>query len=101
HWLGVVLNDAEHRDTVGAKLTLEVGGRTLTRFAKGGGSYLSSGDRRLLFGLGSAESVGRLTVAWPRGAGRTIRGPARGGYRQVTTGERQPRQLCERPASKR
>ena len=36
----------------GPRLVLEAGGRTLTRFAKGGGSYLSSGDRRLVFGLG-------------------------------------------------
>ncbi|HYT88407.1 MAG TPA: ASPIC/UnbV domain-containing protein, partial [Gemmataceae bacterium] len=36
------------------------------RFAKGGGSYASSGDRRLLFGLGQ-ETTGRLTVVWPDG----------------------------------
>jgi hypothetical protein len=65
HWLGIELYDKQHRDVVGAKLTLEVGGRRLTRFAKGGGSYLSSGDRRHLFGLGEANAVGKLTVAWP------------------------------------
>jgi hypothetical protein len=101
HWLGVVLNDAEHRDTVGAKLTLEVGGRTLTRFAKGGGSYLSSGDRRLLFGLGGAESVGRLTIAWPRGAVQIIDGLAVDRYWQVTAGESRARRLYERPESTR
>jgi hypothetical protein len=67
HWLGVRLVGPDHRDVVGAKLTLEAGGRTLTRFAKSGGSYLSSGDRRQLFGLGSANAVGRLTVTWPWG----------------------------------
>jgi hypothetical protein len=54
-------------DVVGARLTLAVGGRVLTRFAKGGGSYLSSGDRRHLFGLGEATRAGRLTVVWPSG----------------------------------
>jgi hypothetical protein len=68
HWLGIDLHDRQHRDLVGAKLTLEVGERRLTRFAKGGGSYLSSGDRRHLFGLGAAEQVGKLTVAWPWGS---------------------------------
>jgi hypothetical protein len=67
HWLGLRLNGPGHRDVVGAKVTLEVGGRTLTRFAKAGGSYLSSGDRRLLFGLGAATTAGRLTVSWPWG----------------------------------
>ena len=47
---------------VGAKVELQTGKRTLTRFAKGGGSYLSSGDRRLLFGLGQETTPGRLTV---------------------------------------
>jgi hypothetical protein len=67
HWLGVTLVGQKHRDVVGAKLTLEVAGRKMTRFAQGGGSYLSSSDRRHLFGLGAAERVGRLTVAWPGG----------------------------------
>jgi hypothetical protein len=67
HWLGVELAGRGHRDVVGARLTLEVGGRRLTRFAQGGGSYLSSGDRRHVFGLGPANRVGRLTVAWPGG----------------------------------
>jgi hypothetical protein len=67
HWLGVTLVGRENRDVVGAKLTLEVGDRKLTRFAQGGGSYLSSNDRRHIFGLGSADQVGRLTVRWPGG----------------------------------
>jgi hypothetical protein len=67
HWLGVTLVGREGRDVVGARLTLEVGDRRLTRFAQGGGSYLSSGDRRHVFGLGAADRVGRLTVYWPGG----------------------------------
>src|SRR5262249_30234910 len=59
HWLGVTLIGKNHRDIVGAKLTLEVGDRKITRFAHGGGSYLSSSDRRHIFGLGKAERVGR------------------------------------------
>lgn len=70
HWLGVELAGTEHRDCTGARLKLEVGGRTLTRFAKAGGSYLSAGDRRQLFGLGPAEQIGRLTVEWPSGEPR-------------------------------
>jgi len=67
HWLGVELIGKDHRDVAGARATLEVAGRKLTRFVKAGGSYLSSGDRRLLFGLGDSDKVGRLTVAWPWG----------------------------------
>jgi hypothetical protein len=70
HWLGVELEGEGLRDYVGAKITLQVGGRTLSRFAKGGTSYLSSSDRRLLFGLGKEAKVGRLTVEWPSGQTR-------------------------------
>jgi hypothetical protein len=93
HWLGIVLVDKEHRDVVGAKLTLEVGGRTLTRFSKGGGSYLSSGDRRHLFGLGAATTVGRLTVAWPQGSVQTVEGLAVDRYWQITAGESLPHEV--------
>jgi hypothetical protein len=70
HWLGIELAGREHRDVVGARVTLDVEGRRLTRFATGGGSYLSSGDRRLRFGLGTSGRPGRLTVEWPSGEPR-------------------------------
>jgi enediyne biosynthesis protein E4 len=67
HWLGAELVGRPYRDAVGARLALEAGGRTLLRTVKGGGSYLSSGDRRVLFGLGADGKVGRLTARWPSG----------------------------------
>lgn len=71
HWLGVQLVGKNHADIVGVKVELQAGNRTLARFARGGGSYLSSGDRRLLFGLGDAQP-GRLTITWPDGARQTV-----------------------------
>jgi hypothetical protein len=59
HRLGIGLIGKDH---AGAKITLEVDSRRLTRFARRGGSYLSSGDRRRLFGLGTIvdrECLGR------------------------------------------
>jgi hypothetical protein len=88
HWLGVELVGKEHADVVGARLILEVTGRKLTRFAKGGGSYLSSGDRRHLFGLGSVDRVGRLTVVWPSGQEQHWDGLAVDRYWRLTAGER-------------
>jgi RNA polymerase sigma factor (sigma-70 family) len=67
HWLGIELVGRGHRDVVGAKVVVEADGRRLTRFAKGGGSYLSSSDRRLIFGLGQADRVDKVTVFWPNG----------------------------------
>jgi hypothetical protein len=76
HWIGVELAGAKNRDVVGARVVVEAGGRTLTRFAKGGGSYLSSGDRRLLFGLGKAEHIDSLRVRWPSGKEQQWKGDA-------------------------
>jgi hypothetical protein len=67
HWLGVELLGKDHRDAVGAKVILSVGGKEQTRYAKGGGSYASSNDSRHVFGLGKAAQIDKLTVIWPSG----------------------------------
>ena len=92
NWLGVEPAGEGGRDVVGARLTLKAGGRTLVRFAKGGGSYLSSGDRRVLFGLGDAAEAGRLTVEWPTGAPRVehFDGLKSGRYHRVRQGGGRP-----------
>lgn len=66
-WLGLKLVGAKDRDIVGSTVILEGNTRKLTRFAKGGGSYLSASDQRLLFGLGATEQVKRVTVKWSWG----------------------------------
>jgi hypothetical protein len=45
-----------------------------------GGSYLSSHDARLHFGLGSARSAERVQIRWPRGQVEEV-GPLQGGKR--------------------
>jgi enediyne biosynthesis protein E4 len=90
HWLGVQLIGKDHADVVGARAELQVGERALTRFAKGGGSYLSSGDRRLLFGMGPEAKPGRLTVTWPDGLRQTFDGLAGDRYHRIHQGRAQP-----------
>jgi hypothetical protein len=68
HWVGVELAGRDRADVVGARVMLEVGGRTQTRFAKGGGSYASSPDRRFVFGLGKEAKGAKLSVVWPDGS---------------------------------
>jgi hypothetical protein len=74
HWLGIELVGKRNRYAVGAELTLEVNGRKLVRQVKGGGSYLSASDRRIVFGLGTAMKVDRLTIRWPWGEAQTWEG---------------------------
>src|SRR5262249_12725328 len=59
HWLGLALAGTQHRDLVGTRVTVVVDGQKRTRFIKGGGSYLSASDPRLLIGLGKAQKVER------------------------------------------
>jgi hypothetical protein len=71
-WIGFQLvGTKSNRDAIGAKLTLKAGSRRLVRWITGGSSYLSSHDRRVLFGLGkdAPESV-ELQIHWPMPSGR-------------------------------
>jgi hypothetical protein len=63
----VELASKSNREPIGSALVLEIGGRRLGRVIKGGGSYLSASDRRIIFGLGASQTVDRLTVRWPSG----------------------------------
>lgn len=73
-WIGIHLVGAKsNRDGIGAKLTLRVADRKLVRWVTGGASYLSSHDKRVLFGLGSlpASHPVDLEIVWPNG-GRQV-----------------------------
>ena len=69
-WIGIGLAGARsNRDAIGAKLTLRTADRKLVRWVTGGGSYLSSHDKRVLFGLGNLPSSHRveIEIVWPNG----------------------------------
>jgi hypothetical protein len=91
HWLGIDLIGKNRRDVVGARIRLNVAGRTLWRFAKGGGSYASARDPRHVFGLGEEKKVGRLTVYWPNGDRQHFDGLEIDRYHRLTQGA-EPRQ---------
>jgi hypothetical protein len=67
-----------NRDAIGARVAVEDSeGRTRFRERVSGGSYLSSSDPRLLFGLGEARGpVRAVTVRWPSGRVDVHRGLA-------------------------
>ncbi len=73
HWLGLEFVGKQHRPIVGAKVTIEAGGRQQTKFVVGGGSYLSASDPRLLVGLGAEAKIDRVSVFWPWGQMKTWR----------------------------
>jgi RNA polymerase sigma factor (sigma-70 family) len=91
HWLGVELVGKNRRDMAGARVVVEAGGRRWTRFAKGGGSYLSSSDRRLIFGLGKIKKIDRLRVFWPGGKEQQFANLAIDRYVRLVEREPKPR----------
>jgi enediyne biosynthesis protein E4 len=89
-WVGVELGRMGHADVVGAKVRLRSGGRTQTRFAKGGGSYFSTSDRRMVFGLGPTDQIEEITVSWPWGGEQHYRGLTAGRYWRLVEGREEP-----------
>ncbi|MEE2659693.1 MAG: CRTAC1 family protein [Candidatus Latescibacterota bacterium] len=67
NWLLISLIGDPQCDALGARVEVEVEGRVLVRERQSGGSYLSSHDPRLHFGLGFARSA-RVRVHWPDGS---------------------------------
>jgi hypothetical protein len=69
HWLVITLRGTRsNRDGFGARV--QVNGQT--RFATSAGSYLSSNDKRLHFGLGTAEKA-TVEIVWPSGIHQTLK----------------------------
>jgi len=68
HWLSLSLKGTRsNRDGFGARVS--VNGQT--RFATSAGSYVCSSDKRLHFGLGSAEKAS-IEILWPSGIKQTL-----------------------------
>jgi len=68
HWLVLNLRGTRsNRDGLGARV--RVNGQT--RFATTSGSYLSASDKRLHFGLGTADTA-KVEIDWPSGTHQTL-----------------------------
>ncbi len=78
HWLGLKLigGPKSARDAIGARVFLTVAGMRQRADVVSGGSYGSSSDPRVHFGLGAATKVDKLEVHWPSGAVQEVAVPA-------------------------
>jgi hypothetical protein len=70
HWVELKLigGPKSPRDAVGATVYLTAGGIRQRGDVLSGGSYLSSNDFRVHFGLGDVASVDHVEIHWPSGA---------------------------------
>jgi enediyne biosynthesis protein E4 len=79
HWIRLeLIGTRSNRSAIGAAVVVHAGNRVLHRQVKGGGSYASANDPRLLVGLGGAERVNRVEIRWPSGRSTTLTDPALG-----------------------
>ena len=68
HWITFRLEGTEsNRDGIGARVEIEVGGKTQVAEVRSGASYLSHNDMRIHFGLGDVTRVDRVRIRWPNG----------------------------------
>jgi hypothetical protein len=56
-----------NRSAIGARVTVTTSKLTQIDEVRGGGSYLSSSDQRLHFGLGSDAVMKQVQIEWPSG----------------------------------
>ena len=68
HWIAFrTVGTKSNRDGIGARITVQIGKRTLVDEVRSGSSYNSSSDMRVHFGLGAATKVDSVQVRWLSG----------------------------------
>jgi hypothetical protein len=70
-----LIGTASNRSAIGAVVKVRAGGSTYTKIMDGNSGYLSHSVYPLYFGLGSAESVDAIEVAWPSGKTQSVPQP--------------------------
>jgi hypothetical protein len=88
HWIELKLvgGAKSPRDAVGASVFLTANGIRQRQDVLSGGSFVSTNDPRLHFGLGDATDAGTAEIRWPSGAKETVKIPAVDRIYTVTEG---------------
>ncbi len=69
HWLQVQLVGVQsERDAIGAKVTVQFAGQSLTSWVIAGDGYLCRNHNVISFGLGDASRVDNIQIQWPSGS---------------------------------
>ncbi|HBY61105.1 MAG TPA: RNA-binding protein, partial [Solibacterales bacterium] len=72
-----------NRSAIGARVKVTSStGQSQYAVVSSAGSYLSSHDRRLVFGFGAA-AFAKAEILWPGGKTQTLTGLAQGRYHQI------------------
>jgi enediyne biosynthesis protein E4 len=82
-----LVGDKSNRMAIGARVTVEAGGMTQIDEVRGGGSYNSSNDTRLHFGLGKEAILSKIEVRWPSGLVQDFHNVAADAIYQIDEGQ--------------
>ena len=96
HWVELKLigGPKSPRDAVGATVYLTANGMRQRGDVLSGGSYLSSNDQRVHFGLGSATDAGTAEIHWPSGRKEAVKLPDVDRIYTITEGVGITGELC-------
>jgi hypothetical protein len=102
HWVGLKLvgGPKSPRDAVGATAYLTANGMRQRADVLSGGSYASSNDQRLHFGLGQSSSTEKLEIHWPSGVVEQVTLPGVDRYYTVEEGKGVTTLVEQRSATK-
>lgn len=86
NWVRVRLRGTRgDADAIGAKVSAEIGGRTVTHWVRGGGGFCSTFDPRILFSLVDDAPL-EVTVRWLGGSVEIFSGLKRGATHELVEG---------------
>jgi enediyne biosynthesis protein E4 len=96
HWVELSLTGGAKspRDAVGATVYLTAAGIRQRGDVLSGGSYLSSNDMRVHFGLGDSAKVDTVEIHWPNGKIETLHLPSVDRIFSITEGRGITGELC-------
>jgi enediyne biosynthesis protein E4 len=102
HWVEIKLvgggktatRPGSPRDATCATVYLSANGMRMRQDVLASGSYISSNDRRVHFGLGDATEAGMAEIHWPSGTKETVKLPAEDRIYTITEGQGITGALC-------
>ena len=72
NWLRVRVQDADGSTSLGARVSLQLNERTISRRVKTSGSYLSARSEWIHFGLDSQDSIDSVEIRWLDGSTKEL-----------------------------
>jgi hypothetical protein len=89
HWVGLQLigGPKSPRDAVGSTVYLTAGGQRQRGDVMSGGSFESSNDMRLHYGLGESKAVEKVEIRWPDGQKEALTLPGVDRYFAIEEGK--------------